>query len=179
MTRDEHPQPDVTLEKLSRLQPVSTGGITTAGNITGLNDGAAAMILANGQALRDHNLKPLARIVGWSVVGVDPVMMGYAAVPAVETLLKTTGLTIDDMDLVEIHETFAATTVVCARHLGVDEDKMNVNGGAIAMGHPSGASGARIVSHLTHELRRRGLKRGIASAGIAGGQGIAIIIETV
>ncbi|KAJ8716973.1 hypothetical protein PYW08_005372 [Mythimna loreyi] len=179
MTTDEHPQPDTSLEKLARLAPVCLEGISTPGNSTGVNDGAAAMILANDEALKDHNLKPFARLVGWSCVAVDPKLMGIAVVPAAQELLKTTGLTMNDMDLVEIHEAYAATTVVSARELAVDEDKLNVNGGAIAIGHVPGASGARIMSHLTHELRRRGLKRALALSSIAGGQGIAMIIETV
>ncbi|KAJ8717597.1 hypothetical protein PYW07_005527 [Mythimna separata] len=179
MTTDEHPQPDITLEKLSKLAPVFPEGISTPGNSTGVNDGAAAMILTSDQALKDHSLKPLARLVGWSCVAVDPKLMGIAAVSAAQKLLETTGLTINDMDLVEIHEAYAATTLVSARKLAVDEEKLNVNGGAIAIGHPTGASGARIMSHLTHELRRRGLKRALASVSIAGGQGIAMIIETV
>nr|AGG55000.1 thiolase 2 [Heliothis virescens] len=179
MTKDEYPQPDSTLENLSKLQPIFQGGVTTPGNSSGVNDGAGAVILAHDEALKTHNLKPLARLVGWSCSAVDPTMMGIAAVPAVQNLLNCTGLTIDDMDLVEIHETYAATTVVCARQLAVDVDRINVNGGAIAIGHAFGASGARIMTHLTHELRRRRLKRALATTSIAGGQSVAVMIETV
>ncbi|XP_022818028.1 3-ketoacyl-CoA thiolase, mitochondrial-like [Spodoptera litura] len=179
MTKDEHPQPDITFDELSQLPPLFKDGIGTSGNCTGANDGASAVVLANEEALTTHNLKPLARLVGWSTVGIDPVMMGIASIPAIQSLLKTTGLSIDDMDLFEIHETYAATALIIARELGVDHNKLNLNGGAISIGHPSGASGGRLLTHLTNELRRRNLKRGLTAMSIAGGQGIAMIIEAV
>ncbi|XP_022818048.1 3-ketoacyl-CoA thiolase, mitochondrial-like [Spodoptera litura] len=179
MTRDEIPQRPVTFEKFSSLPTTFKGGVTTSGNCCGNADGAGAVILTNEESLKLHELKPLARLVGWSYVALDPVMLGMAPVVAVQSLLKSTGLTINDMDLVDLHETFAVATVACARELEVDDDKLNVNGGAIAIGHPPGATGTRIVSNLTYELRRRGLKRAITAASIAGGQGVAMIIETV
>ncbi|CAH1640067.1 unnamed protein product [Spodoptera littoralis] len=179
MTKDEHPQPDITFDELSQLPPLFKDGLVTSGNCTGANDGAAAVVLANEVALTTHNLKPLARLVGWSTVGIDPVMMGIASIPAIQSLLKTTGLSIDDMDLFEIHETYAAAALIIARELGVDHNKLNLNGGALSIGHPSGASGGRLLTHLTNELRRRNLKRGVTAMSIAGGQGIAMIIEAV
>ncbi|KAH9639040.1 hypothetical protein HF086_003571 [Spodoptera exigua] len=146
---------------------------------SGANDGAAAVVLANEEALTTYNMKPLARLVGWSTLEVHPVMMGIASIPATQALLKTTGLSIDDIDLFEIHETYAATAIIIAKELGVDHNKLNLNGGAISIGHPSGASGGRLLIHLTNELRRRGLKRGLTSISLAGGQGISMIIEAV
>ncbi|XP_075981292.1 3-ketoacyl-CoA thiolase, mitochondrial-like [Anticarsia gemmatalis] len=179
MERDEQPRPDITLEQLSQLPALFNGGVTTSGNVCGINDGAAAIVLASEEALKQHNLKPLSRIVGWSRVGVEPKLAGEAAIPAVQSLLRTTGYTIDDMDLIEIHETYATVIVSAAKQLKVDTDKLNVDGGSLAIGHPSGASGARIISHLTYELRRRGLKRGLCAVIIGGGQGLAVMIETV
>nr|ATJ44587.1 acetyltransferase 19 [Helicoverpa assulta] len=177
---DEHPRPDTTTEMLSRLPVLfRKGGVVTAGNSSGVNDGAGALILATEESVKQHGLKPLVRLLAWSVVGVDPSVMGIGPVPAIQNLLSATGLKLDDIDLVEINEAFAAQTLACAKELGLDQSKLNVNGGAIAMGHPVGASGARITAHLAHELRRRGLKRGIGSACIGGGQGIALLLETV
>ncbi|CAH0401139.1 unnamed protein product [Chilo suppressalis] len=177
---DEHPRPDTTREALCKLPVLfRKGGVVTAGNSSGVNDGAGALILANEEAVKQNKLTPLARLVGWSFVGVDPSIMGIGPVPAIQNLLKATNLTLNDIDLIEINEAFAAQTLACVRELNIDEAKLNVNGGAIALGHPVGASGARITAHLTHELRRRGLKRAIGSACIGGGQGIALLIETV
>lgn len=151
----------------------------TAGNSSGVNDGAGTVILASEEAVKQHGLTPLVRLLGWSFVGVDPSIMGIGPVPAINNLLSATGLKLGDIDLVEINEAFAAQTLACIKELNLDESKLNVNGGAIAMGHPVGASGARITAHLAHELRRRGLKRGIGSACIGGGQGIALLLETI
>ncbi|CAB3244303.1 unnamed protein product [Arctia plantaginis] len=177
---DEHPRPETTTEMLSKLPVLfKKGGVVTAGNSSGVNDGAGALVVASEEAVKQHGLTPLARLVGWSFVGVDPSIMGIGPVPAINNLLSATGLKLEDVDLVEINEAFAAQTLACVKELGLDQNKLNVNGGAIAMGHPVGASGARITAHLAHELRRRGLKRGIGSACIGGGQGIALLIETV
>ncbi|CAF4876958.1 unnamed protein product [Pieris macdunnoughi] len=178
--KDEHPRPETTADGLHKLPVLfRKGGVVTAGNSSGINDGAGALILSNEDGLKQNNLKPLARLLGWSFVGVEPGIMGIGPVPAIQKLLAATQLTLDDIDLVEINEAFAAQTLACVAELKLDQSKLNVNGGAIAMGHPVGASGARITAHLVHELRRRGLKRGIGSACIGGGQGIALLVETV
>ncbi|KAG6461621.1 hypothetical protein O3G_MSEX012741 [Manduca sexta] len=178
--KDEHPRPETTPEALCKLPALfRKGGVVTAGNSSGVNDGAGAVILASEDAVKQHKLSPLARLVGWSFVGVDPSIMGIGPVPAIQNLLSVTGIKLNDIDLIEINEAFAAQTLACVKELGLDQAKLNVNGGAIAMGHPVGASGARITAHLAHELRRRGLKRGIGSACIGGGQGIALLLETV
>ncbi|CAK1550247.1 unnamed protein product [Leptosia nina] len=175
---DEHPRPQTTLETLKKLPPVfKKEGLVTAGSASGISDGAGALVLASEQAAK--NLKPLARLVGWSYVGVDPSIMGVGPVPAIENLLKVTKLTLNDVDLIEINEAFVAQTLSCAKALKLDMEKLNVNGGATALGHPLGASGSRITAHLVHELRRRGLKRGIGSACIGGGQGIAVMVEAL
>ncbi|XP_041984529.1 3-ketoacyl-CoA thiolase, mitochondrial-like [Aricia agestis] len=175
---DEHPRPQTTLEGLQKLPPVfQKNGLVTAGTASGISDGAGALILASEEAAK--NLKPLARLVGWAYVGVDPSIMGIGPVPAIENLLKATNMTLNDIDLIEINEAFCAQTLACAKALNLDMEKLNVNGGATAIGHPLGASGARITAHLAHELRRRGLKRAIGSACIGGGQGIAVMLEAV
>ncbi|XP_026755846.1 3-ketoacyl-CoA thiolase, mitochondrial [Galleria mellonella] len=175
---DEHPRPQTTLEGLKKLPPVfKKDGLVTAGSASGISDGAGALVLANEAAAK--NLKPLARLVGWSYVGVDPSIMGIGPVPAIQNVLKATNLTLNDIDLIEINEAFVAQTLSCAKALKLDQEKLNVNGGATALGHPLGASGARITAHLVHELRRRGLKRAIGSACIGGGQGIAVLVEAV
>ncbi|XP_068620706.1 3-ketoacyl-CoA thiolase, mitochondrial-like [Battus philenor] len=177
---DEHPRPQTTAQMLAQLPALfRKGGVVTAGNASGVNDGAGALLLASEEGVRQYNLKPLARLVGWSFVGVDPSIMGIGPVPAIENLLKVTNMKLDDVDLIEINEAFAPQTLACAKALGLDPGRLNTNGGAIAMGHPVGASGARITTHLTHELRRRGLKTGIGSACIGGGQGIALLLESV
>ncbi|CAH2089123.1 unnamed protein product [Euphydryas editha] len=177
---DEHPRPDTTLEALHKLPVLfRKGGVVTAGNSSGVNDGAGSVLLASEEAVKQHNLTPLVRLLGWSFVGVDPSIMGIGPVPAIQSLLAATKLSLNDIDLVEINEAFAAQTLACVKALDLDQNKLNVNGGAIAIGHPLGASGARITAHLAHELRRRGLKRGIGSACIGGGQGIALLVEVV
>ncbi|XP_013192458.2 3-ketoacyl-CoA thiolase, mitochondrial-like [Amyelois transitella] len=178
--KDEHPRPETTTEALNKLPVLfRKGGVVTAGNSSGVNDGAGALIVASEDAVKKHGLKPLARILAWSFVGVDPSVMGIGPVPAIKNVLSVTGHKLEDIDLIEINEAFAAQTLACVKELGLDQNKLNVNGGAIAMGHPLGASGARITAHLAHELRRRGLKKGIGSACIGGGQGIAILLESV
>ncbi|XP_047535922.1 3-ketoacyl-CoA thiolase, mitochondrial-like [Vanessa atalanta] len=178
--KDEHPRPDTTLEQLHKLPVLfRKGGVVTAGNSSGVNDGAGALVLASEEAVKQQSLTPLARLIGWSFVGVDPSMMGIGPVPAIQSLLAAAKLTLNDLDLIEINEAFAAQALACVKALDLDQSKLNVNGGAIALGHPLAASGARITAHLAHELRRRGLKRGIGSACIGGGQGIAVLIEAV
>lgn len=176
---DEHPRPKTTKESLAKLNPVfQKDGLVTAGSASGVCDGAGALILASEEAVKEEKLVPLARLVGYSVVGVDPSIMGIGPVPAIRNLLKTTGKTLNDIELVEINEAFGAQTLACVKELQLDMNKLNVNGGAIALGHPLGASGSRITTHLIHELRRRKAgKLGIGSACIGGGQGIAVMIE--
>jgi acetyl-CoA acetyltransferase family protein len=176
--RDEHPRPDTTLEQLARLAPAfRKGGTVTAGNSSGLNDGSAALLVAEAGAARQAGLTPLARMVSTGVAGVEPDHMGIGPVPATRRALRRAGLSIEDIVLSELNEAFAAQAVACVRELGLDPDTVNVNGGAIALGHPLGASGARILTTLVHELRRRGGGRGLASMCIGVGQGIATIVE--
>ncbi len=178
VVQDEHPRPDTTLEKLAALKPVfREGGSVTAGNAAGINDGAAALVLmAQGQAQR-LGLRPRARIVGSAVAGVDPAYMGLGPIFAMRKVLQRTGLRIEDMDLVELNEAFAVQVLQCVRELEIDQARLNVNGGAIALGHPLGCSGARLVVTLLHELERRGARYGLATMCIGVGQGIATIIE--
>ncbi|CAH1104064.1 unnamed protein product [Psylliodes chrysocephalus] len=177
---DEHPRPQTTLEGLKKLPTLfKKDGLVTAGSASGICDGAAAVVLAGEAALSKHNLKPLARIVAHSVVGVDPSIMGFGPSPAIKNILKITGKTLNDIDLIEINEAFGAQALACAKDLKLDMSKFNVNGGAIALGHPLAASGSRITGHLVYELKRRGGKYAIGSACIGGGQGIAIMIEAL
>ncbi len=177
-SEDEHIKPDTTLEKLSGLRTVfKTDGTVTAGNASPISDGAAAMLVASEDKCREYDLKPMAYIKGYSLVGVDPAYMGIGPVKAVSTLLKKQGLTIHDIDLLELNEAFAAQSVAVTKELGVDMSKVNVNGGAVAIGHPLGASGARILVTLVHEMMRRSARYGVASLCIGGGMGIAMLIE--
>ncbi|GLH13705.1 3-ketoacyl-CoA thiolase, mitochondrial [Gryllus bimaculatus] len=177
---DEHPRPQTTPEGLAKLPTVfKKGGVVTAGSSSGICDGAGAVLLASEEAVKSLGLKPLARLVAYSVVGVEPSIMGIGPAPAIQKLLKTAGKTLADIDLVEINEAFGAQTLACAKELKLDLGKLNVNGGAIALGHPLGASGSRITAHLVHELRRRNAKLGVGSACIGGGQGIALLLENV
>ncbi len=177
---DEHPRPDTTLEALARLKPAfKPGGSVTAGNSSGVNDGAAALLIATPQAAQARGLKPLARIVSMAVAGVDPRLMGLGPVPATRKALARAGLTVANLDLVELNEAFASQAIACIEQLGLDPARVNVNGGGIALGHPLGASGARILTTLAHELRRRGGRYGLATMCIGVGQGIATIIEAV
>lgn len=176
--KDEHIKPDASQEALSKLRPsFKKDGTVTAGNASGINDGAASLIVASEEAVKKHGLKPMARIVSWGVVGVDPTIMGIGPVPAIKQALERAELTLDDIDLFELNEAFAAQYLAVEKELGLDRDKVNVNGGAIALGHPVGASGARILLSLAYELKRRGGKYGVASLCIGGGQGIAVVIE--
>jgi 3-oxoadipyl-CoA thiolase len=178
LTRDEHPRPGTTLEKLASLRPAFRGGGTvTAGNSSGLNDGAAAVVVASEDKARALGVEPIGTFVGSAVAGVDPRVMGIGPVPAVRKLLERTGVSIDDVDLVELNEAFASQSVAVARELGIDEDRLNVNGGAIAIGHPLGMSGARLVVSLLHELRRRTARRGIVTMCVGVGQGQAALFE--
>lgn len=177
---DEHPRPKTTLEGLNKLTSLfKKDGLVTAGTASGICDGAAAVILASEEAVKLYNLKPLARLVAYSTVGVDPTIMGEGPVPAIRDALKVAGWSLNDLDLIEINEAFAAQTLACAKALDIDVSKLNVNGGAVALGHPLGASGTRITAHLVHELRRKNLKRAVGSACIGGGQGIALLLEAV
>lgn len=177
---DEHPKPKSTIEGLAKLRPVfKKNGVVTAGSASGICDGAAAVVVASEKATNELQLQPLARIVAYSIVGVPPEIMGYGPVPAIEAVLKVANLTAADIDLFEINEAFGVQTLACAQQLCIDPAKLNVNGGAIAIGHPLGASGCRITVHLVHELRRLGLKRAIGSACIGGGQGIALLLEAM
>jgi 3-oxoadipyl-CoA thiolase len=181
IARDEHPRPETTLETLRGMRPafVKEGGTVTAGSSSGINDGASAALVMSGETARQLNRKPLARIVATAVAGVAPNVMGIGPVPATRKVLERAGLTIDDMDLIELNEAFAAQAIACIRQMGADPDRVNVNGGAIALGHPLGASGARIVATLAHELRRRGKRYGLATMCIGVGQGIATVLERV
>ncbi|VDD93350.1 unnamed protein product [Enterobius vermicularis] len=174
---DEHPRPS-TAETLAKLPPVfKKDGLVTAGNASGVCDGAGAVVVAGEEAVKTHNLKPLARIVGWHIVGVDPSIMGIGPAPAIRGLLQKTKLKLDDIDLIEVNEAFAPQCAAVQRELKIPDEKLNVSGGAIALGHPLAASGARISAHLVHEMRRRKVKYGIGSACIGGGQGIAVLFE--
>jgi len=178
MTLDEHPKPKTTIEQLAKLPPVfKKGGVVTAGSASGICDGAGAVILASEEAVTKHGLTPLARIVGYGVAGCDPSIMGIGPVPAIESMLPKTGVTLGEVDQVEINEAFGAQTLACQKALDIPTEKLNTCGGAIALGHPLAASGSRISAHLVHKLRREGQKYGIGSACIGGGQGIAILFE--
>jgi acetyl-CoA acetyltransferase family protein len=176
--RDDHLRPETTLDTLRTLPAAfSKDGTVTAGNASGIVDGAAALIVASADAVTRHALTPLARLAGWSTVGVDPSTMGMGPAPAIRRLLDRAGLMLADIDLFEINEAFAAQYLSVERELELDRERVNVNGGAIALGHPLGMTGARLLLTLTLELRRRGKRRGIASACIGGGQGIAALVE--
>ena len=175
---DEHPRPSSTLEALARLRPVfKEGGTVTAGNSSGINDGAAALLVVSAERGKELGLEPMVRVVGSAVAGVEPQRMGIGPVPATRKALDRVGWSVDDLDLVELNEAFAAQAVPCMSELGLDQAVVNVNGGAIALGHPVGCSGARIVVTLLHEMKRRGVKRGLATMCIGVGQGIASLYE--
>ena len=178
VTRDEHPRADTSAEALARLRPAfRDGGTVTAGNSSGINDGASAVLLVEADTARGLGLHPLARVVSTAVAGVDPAVMGIGPVPATRKALDRAGISAADLDLVELNEAFASQSLVCVDELGLDPAKVNVNGGAIALGHPLGMSGARLITMLTHELRRTGGRFGLATMCIGVGQGIATIVE--
>jgi len=177
---DEHIRFGATLEGMAKLAPVfSKTGTVTAGNSSGITDGAAATVLVSGRKVKEWGLKPLARVVDWTSVGVDPSIMGIGPVPAVRKLLGRLGWTLDSFGLVELNEAFAAQVLACDRELHFDRDRLNVNGGAIALGHPIGCSGTRIVATLLHAMRQRGVERGLATLCVSGGLGMAMALERV
>jgi 3-oxoadipyl-CoA thiolase len=175
---DEHPRPDTTLEELARLRPAfRAGGTVTAGNSSGLNDGAAALLIVEERRARDLGLRPLARIVAGAAAGVEPELMGLGPIPATARALQRAGIDVHDLDLVELNEAFAAQAIACIGAIELDPSLVNVNGGAIALGHPLGCSGARILCSLVHELRRRGGRHGLATMCIGVGQGLSTVVE--
>lgn len=177
---DEYIRDEVTIEGLAKLKPAfKKDGTVTPGNASGINDGAAAVLLASEAYVNEHNLKPLAKIVSWGVAGVDPSIMGIGPVPASKKALEKAGLTLEDIGLFELNEAFAAQSLAVVKELGLDREKVNVNGGAVALGHPVGASGTRITYSLAVEMKKRNVRYGLASLCIGGGQGIAIILENV
>jgi 3-oxoadipyl-CoA thiolase len=175
---DEGPRPDASLERLAELRPAfREGGTVTAGNASTLNDGAACLLIASEAGAERLGAEPIARIVSFGVAGVDPAVMGVGPVEAVPRALAAAGLSLDEIDLIELNEAFASQVLACARELGIDEERLNVNGGAIALGHPLGASGARLLTTLTHEMRRRGARYGLATLCVGVGQGLATVVE--
>ncbi|MBK6829157.1 MAG: acetyl-CoA C-acyltransferase [Chitinophagaceae bacterium] len=177
ITQDEHPR-ETSLEKLASLQPAfKKEGTVTAGNSSGINDGAAAMLLASEEAVKKYDLQPMARVLSMAVAGVDPAIMGIGPVPATEKILKRSGLNLADIGLIELNEAFASQSLACIRELGLDPSKVNVNGGAIALGHPLGCSGVRISATLLHEMFRSGVKYGLATMCVGVGQGAAVLYE--
>ena len=175
---DEHPRPQSTMEGLAKLPPVfRKDGVVTAGNASGICDGAAMLVMTSEDFAKANGLEPLARVVQWGVAGVEPTLMGIGPAPAIRSALDRAGLSLSDMDLVEVNEAFAPQYLAVEKELGLDREKTNVNGGAIALGHPLGASGARITAHLVYELARRKARYAVGSACIGGGQGLAVILE--
>ena len=178
--RDDHMRPETTLEILAKLPPAfKKDGTVTAGNASGIVDGGAALILASREAVDRHGLKPIGRLTAWAAVGVEPTLMGMGPAPATRKVLAQSGLSLDDLDLIEVNEAFAGQYLSVEKELGLDRARVNVNGGAIALGHPLGMSGTRLLLTLVLELRRRGKTRGLATACIGGGQGIAAIVEAI
>jgi acetyl-CoA acetyltransferase family protein len=181
VARDEHPRADTTLEALAKLRPAfaAEGGSVTAGNASGINDGASAVLLVEAERARELGLHPMARVVSTAVAGVDPSVMGIGPIPASRKALARAGIGVEDLDLIELNEAFASQSLVCIDELGFDPAKVNVNGGAIALGHPLGMSGGRLVTMLAHELCRTGGHYGLATMCIGVGQGIATVIERI
>jgi len=178
-TEDDHRRPQTTMEGLAKLRPAfGQGGTVTAGNASGIVDGGAAVVVMSVEQAQKRNLSPLGRIVNWGIAGVDPKLMGRGPVPATKLALQRAGLTLDYIDLIEVNEAFAAQYLAVEKELGLDRSKVNVNGGAIALGHPLGATGTRLVITLLYELKRRKKKYGLATACIGGGQGIAMVVES-
>lgn len=177
--KDEHPRLS-SLEKLLSLKPAfKKGGSVTAGNSSGINDGAAALLLASGEAIKKYNLKPMAKVISRATAGVDPSVMGTGPIPATRKALKRAGLSVDDLNLIELNEAFASQSIACIRELGLKEEIINVNGGAIALGHPLGCSGARIATTLLHEMKKKNARYGLATMCIGVGQGAAVVFEQV
>ncbi|MEI3614408.1 3-oxoadipyl-CoA thiolase [Pseudogracilibacillus sp. SO30301A] len=179
ITEDEHPRHDSSLEKLAKLNPLFQEGTVTAGNASGVNDGASALLMMSSEKAKVLGLKPFVKYIYSATAGVEPSFMGIGPVYATQKLMDRTGLSIEDFDLIELNEAFASQSLACIRKLNIDENRVNVNGGAIALGHPLGASGARILTTLIHEMKRRGANRGLASMCIGVGQGIATAIELI
>jgi acetyl-CoA acetyltransferase family protein len=180
ITADDHMRPDATMDGLAKLKPAfAKDGFVTAGNASGIVDGAAMLVVTTGDKAREKGKTPLGRIVSWGIAGCDPDIMGIGPVPATQIALKKAGMSMNDLDLIEINEAFAGQILAVSRDLGIDPDKLNVNGGAIALGHPLGASGTRLLLTVLYELRRRKQRYGLASACIGGGQGIAMIVESM
>ncbi len=178
--KDEHNRPGTTADDLKKLPKIfKKDGVIHAGNASGICDGAAALVLASAAFVEGNGIKPLAKVTGWGISGCDPTIMGIGPVPATQRLLKNTQTTLADYQLIDVNEAFAPQVLAVQKELGIDADKFNVNGGAIAVGHPLGASGARITAHLVHELRRRGDRAALGSACIGGGQGISVSLEAV
>ncbi|APT58810.1 acetyl-CoA acetyltransferase [Roseomonas gilardii] len=176
--KDEYPKPETTMEILAKLRPAfSKDGTVTAGNASGINDGAAAIVVMKGSEVAKRGLTPLARIASWATAGVDPTIMGTGPIPSSRRALEKAGWNIQDLDLIEANEAFAAQACAVNKDMGWDPDKVNVNGGAIAIGHPIGASGARVLTTLLHEMKRRGAKKGLATLCIGGGMGVAMCVE--
>jgi acetyl-CoA C-acetyltransferase len=177
--KDEHPRPETTVESLARLAPVfdSDNGTVHAGNSSGITDGAAALVLATEGEAKKAGIEPLGRVVAWTAAGVEPGRMGIGPVPAIRALLAKTGRKLSEIDLLELNEAFAAQVIACARELSFDLSRVNVNGGAIALGHPIGATGARIATTLLHEMKKRDAKTGIATLCVSGGMGMAVLFE--
>ena len=180
VTDDDHPRPETTLEGLAKLKPAfAKDGFVTAGNASGIVDGAAALVIASEDFVKSKDLTPMGRIVSWAYAGVEPEIMGIGPVPATRAALAKAGLSLNEIDLIEVNEAFAAQYLAVEKELGLDRSRTNVNGGAIALGHPLGATGTRLVLTVLHELHRRGGRYGLATACIGGGQGIAMIVERV
>ncbi|KXN69468.1 thiolase [Conidiobolus coronatus NRRL 28638] len=179
MKDDEHPRPQTQIENLKKLPSVfiKDTGLVTAGNASGISDGAAAIVVAGEEAVSQYGLEPMCEIVSYEYVGVEPTIMGIGPVPAIQGALKKAGLTLDQMDLIEVNEAFAAQYLAVEKELGLDRSKTNINGGAIALGHPLAASGSRILTHLAYQLKNKGLKYAIGAACIGGGQGIAVVLK--
>ncbi|MEB2490210.1 acetyl-CoA C-acyltransferase [Peribacillus frigoritolerans] len=177
--KDEHPRPDTTIEKLEKLKPIFKGGTVTAGNASGVNDGASALLLMSAEKARELGLKPLAKYVVGAVAGLEPSIMGLGPIHATKKALERASLTIKDIGLVELNEAFASQSLECIRQLKLDQEKVNVNGGAIAFGHPLGASGARILTTLVHEMKKRKVRYGLATMCVGVGQGISAIIKNI
>ena len=178
--KDEHMRPDSTIEGLAKLKPVfRENGVVTAGNASGIGDGAGALVISSAKFAADRGLKPIGRLVSWGIAGVDPKIMGIGPVPASKKALQKAGMSLDDMDLIEVNEAFAPQACAVEKELRIPREKLNRQGGAIALSHPLAASGARITAHLLHTLRAEGKRYGLGSACIGGGQGIALIVEAI